>query len=172
MQQASPSSQTGPGRCVLGRGCAAAAAARDRGLTTGWAILNTRSSVDPFLTFSARRDLRETVWKLFKNRGDNGDAHDTNAIIEMKRDVEGTAGDKLTFTLVRNLTGAGVTGDSTLEDQEESMNFYSDDVTLDQARQHFTIPQPDQTQTRHAGVEHEDSGDLALRDHGLRRNYE
>lgn len=59
---------------------AAAEAARERGLT-GWAILNTRSSVDPFLTFSARRELREVVWKRFKSRGDNADSNDTNALI-------------------------------------------------------------------------------------------
>src|SRR3954468_8220375 len=63
-----------------GLAAAAAEAAHERGLT-GWAILNTRSSVDPFLTFSARRHLRETVWKRFKSRGDNGDANDTNATI-------------------------------------------------------------------------------------------
>jgi peptidyl-dipeptidase Dcp len=60
---------------------AAKAAAGERGLTGKWAIVNTRSSVDPFLTFSTRRDLRETVWKKFKNRGDNGDQHDTKATI-------------------------------------------------------------------------------------------
>ena len=59
---------------------AAAQAAQERGLD-GWVVLNTRSSVDPFLAFSARRDLREIVWKRFKSRGDNGDANDTNAII-------------------------------------------------------------------------------------------
>ena len=60
---------------------AAAEAARERGLGGAWAILNTRSSVDPFLTCSARRDLREQVWRRFKSRGDEGDANDTNAII-------------------------------------------------------------------------------------------
>jgi peptidyl-dipeptidase Dcp len=60
---------------------AAAEAARERGLGGAWAILNTRSSVDPFLTFSARRDLREQVWRKFKSRGDEGDANDTNAVI-------------------------------------------------------------------------------------------
>ena len=63
-----------------GQVSAAAEAARERGLS-GWAILNTRSSVDPFLTFSARRHHRETVWRRFKSRGDNGDANDTNALI-------------------------------------------------------------------------------------------
>jgi peptidyl-dipeptidase Dcp len=60
---------------------AAKAAADERGLPGKWLIVNTRSSVDPFLTFSTRRDLRERVWKRFKSRGDNGGANDTNALI-------------------------------------------------------------------------------------------
>jgi peptidyl-dipeptidase Dcp len=60
---------------------AAKAAADERGLTGKWAIVNTRSSVDPFLTFSTRRDLRERVWKKFKSRGDNGDENDTKGTI-------------------------------------------------------------------------------------------
>jgi peptidyl-dipeptidase Dcp len=47
----------------------------------GLEIVNTRSSVDPFLTSSPRRDLREIVWRKFKSRGDNGDANDTKATI-------------------------------------------------------------------------------------------
>lgn len=46
-----------------------------------WVITNTRSSVDPFLTYSSNRALREKVWKMFVNRGDNGDKNDNNAII-------------------------------------------------------------------------------------------
>jgi peptidyl-dipeptidase Dcp len=55
---------------------AAAAAAEARGKKGKWAVVNTRSSVDPFLTYSARRDLREKVWRMFTSRGDNHDAHD------------------------------------------------------------------------------------------------
>jgi peptidyl-dipeptidase Dcp len=44
-------------------------------------VLNTRSSVEPFLTYSERRSLREKVWRAFVGRGDNGDAHDNKAII-------------------------------------------------------------------------------------------
>src|SRR5215470_4330857 len=58
---------------------AAAAAAAAQGKADKWAILNTRSSVDPFLTWSTRRDLREKVWRMFTMRGDNGDAHDNKA---------------------------------------------------------------------------------------------
>jgi peptidyl-dipeptidase Dcp len=57
------------------------AAADERKLSGKWAVVNTRSSVDPFLTTSTRRDLREKVWKAFKNRGDNGGESDTNATI-------------------------------------------------------------------------------------------
>lgn len=60
---------------------ALAAAATERGREGQWAVVNTRSSVDPFLTFSTNRALREQVWTTFKNRGDNGDANDTNAVI-------------------------------------------------------------------------------------------
>jgi peptidyl-dipeptidase Dcp len=59
----------------------AASVAKDRGKAGKWAIANTRSSVDPFLTYSTKRDLREKVWKMFTQRGDNGDAHDNNATI-------------------------------------------------------------------------------------------
>ncbi len=44
-------------------------------------ITNTRSSIDPFLTYSDQRKLREKAWRMFTNRGDNGGAHDNNAII-------------------------------------------------------------------------------------------
>lgn len=61
---------------------AAAAAARERNLPLGqFAIVNTRSAVDPILTFADNRALRERVWRAFVNRGDNGGANDTNAII-------------------------------------------------------------------------------------------
>jgi peptidyl-dipeptidase Dcp len=60
---------------------AAAQTAESKNLKGSWVIANTRSSVDPFLTYSDRRDLREKVWKMFVNRGDNGDKKDNNAII-------------------------------------------------------------------------------------------
>jgi peptidyl-dipeptidase Dcp len=59
---------------------AARAATQSRDLQ-GWVIVNTRSSVDPFLAFADDRALREQVWRKFVNRGDNGDRNDTNATI-------------------------------------------------------------------------------------------
>ncbi|HEX8688064.1 MAG TPA: M3 family metallopeptidase, partial [Pyrinomonadaceae bacterium] len=63
------------------RDAAAQAAASKKQPAGTWVVLNTRSSVDPFLTYSDRRDLRERVWRMFVNRGDNGDKNDNNAII-------------------------------------------------------------------------------------------
>ena len=59
---------------------AAAEAATALGKPGRWAIRNTRSSVDPFLAFASRRDLREKVWRMFISRGDGG-AYDNNGII-------------------------------------------------------------------------------------------
>ena len=46
-----------------------------------FAIINTRSSMDPFLTFSSERELRKKVWKNYYSRGDNGDDYDNKEII-------------------------------------------------------------------------------------------
>ena len=60
---------------------AMASAAKERGKAGQWAVTNTRSSMDPFLTYASNRPLREKVWRTYYSRGDNGDAHDNNAII-------------------------------------------------------------------------------------------
>jgi len=59
----------------------AAQAAEAHGHKGQWAILNTRSSMEPFLTYSDRRDLREKVWRTYYARCNNGDAKDNNATI-------------------------------------------------------------------------------------------
>ncbi|MEO1009911.1 MAG: M3 family metallopeptidase [Bacteroidota bacterium] len=46
-----------------------------------YAITNTRSSMDPFLTFSTERELRKQVWTNYYSRGDNGDAYDNKDVI-------------------------------------------------------------------------------------------
>jgi peptidyl-dipeptidase Dcp len=60
---------------------AAAIATTEKGKDGNYAITNTRSSMDPFLTYSTNRDLRKQVWTNYYARGDNGDAYDNNSII-------------------------------------------------------------------------------------------
>ncbi len=60
---------------------AAAVAATEHGHDGEYAITNTRSSMDPFLSSSDERDLREKVWRTYYSRGDNGDEQDNNKIL-------------------------------------------------------------------------------------------
>ena len=60
----------------------AAQAAAERGKQGKYAVTNTRSSMDPFLTYSTERELREKVWNNYYSRGDNGDEYDNNKIIK------------------------------------------------------------------------------------------
>ncbi|WP_375785451.1 M3 family metallopeptidase [Bradyrhizobium sp. Pha-3] len=60
---------------------AAKAAAEERGMGGKAIVTLSRSSVEPFLQSSSRRDLREKVYKAFTARGDNGNANDNNATI-------------------------------------------------------------------------------------------
>jgi len=55
-----------------------AKAATDRDKEGMYAVTNTRSSMDPFLTYSNERELREKVWRNYYSRGDNGDENDNN----------------------------------------------------------------------------------------------
>jgi peptidyl-dipeptidase Dcp len=55
-------------------------AAKERGVD-GYAVTLSRSSVEPFLQFADRRDLREKVFRAFIMRGDNGGPTDNKAII-------------------------------------------------------------------------------------------
>ncbi len=60
---------------------AARAAASERGMPDKHAITLARSSVEPFLRSSARRDLREKAYEAWIVRGNGGGATDNKAII-------------------------------------------------------------------------------------------
>jgi peptidyl-dipeptidase Dcp len=60
---------------------AAKASAEAKGQKGKWVITNTRSSVEPFLVYSTRRDLREKVWKMFVSRGEHAGKHDNKPVI-------------------------------------------------------------------------------------------
>ncbi len=61
---------------------AAANAALQRGLTGDQYVITLSPSLaEPFLTFSSRRDLRETVWRARVARGANAGAHDNRPIV-------------------------------------------------------------------------------------------
>ncbi|MAU63159.1 MAG: peptidase M3 [Flavobacteriaceae bacterium] len=59
----------------------AAKIAEDKGYEGKYAVTNTRSSMDPFLTYSTERELRKQVWTNYYSRGDNNDEYDNKEII-------------------------------------------------------------------------------------------
>lgn len=61
---------------------AAAQAGRDRGHDGKFVITLLRSSIEPFLQYAARRDLRENAFKAWTMRGQNGGATDNTAIVK------------------------------------------------------------------------------------------
>ena len=69
---------------------AAAQAAKEKDKEGQYAITNTRSSMDPFLTYSDERELRKQVWTNYYSRGDNGDEYDNNEniakILKLRRE--------------------------------------------------------------------------------------
>jgi len=60
---------------------AARAAAEERGQPGKYAVTLARSSVEAFLQFSSRRDLREKVFQAWIKRGENGGAADNRMLI-------------------------------------------------------------------------------------------
>jgi peptidyl-dipeptidase Dcp len=60
---------------------AARAAAEERGFPGKHVITLSRSSIEPFLQFSSRRDLRERAHQAWLRRGENGGASDNRGII-------------------------------------------------------------------------------------------
>ena len=60
---------------------AAAAEGVKRGQPGKWLITNTRSAMEPFLTYADDRAARERGFRMWTMRGDNGGATDNNAVV-------------------------------------------------------------------------------------------
>jgi N4-gp56 family major capsid protein len=71
--------------------------------------------------------LKETYFKKFISTG-------TDNIVQYKNETAKSAGDRITFGLRMQLSGAGVQGDDTLEGNEESLTTYNDNLTINQLR--------------------------------------
>ncbi|MDP9589146.1 UNVERIFIED_ORG: peptidyl-dipeptidase Dcp [Shinella zoogloeoides] len=61
---------------------AMAAAARERGAEGRYAVTLSRSIIEPFLTFSARRELREQAFRAWVARGENAGGTDNRGIVK------------------------------------------------------------------------------------------
>ena len=59
---------------------------------------------------------------------------DDSSVIQIYDDTSKGPGDRIRVPLRRLLTGNGVLGDATLEGNEERINYYNDDVYIQQLR--------------------------------------
>lgn len=59
----------------------AASEAHARKMDGKWVLTNTRSSVEPFLTYSTNRPLREKAFKMWTSRGDTDNKNNNNKVI-------------------------------------------------------------------------------------------
>ena len=70
--------------------------ASEKGQEGKYAVPNTRSYMDPFLTYSTERELRKQVWNNYYSRGDNADKFDNNKnvakILQLRKERVGLLG--------------------------------------------------------------------------------
>lgn len=69
---------------------------------------------------------------------------DENSIIQVKEDLTKKKGDSVTYALVNRLSNSAVTGSSTLEGNEESMDSRSHKVTVDKRRNAVRVAEIDE----------------------------
>jgi N4-gp56 family major capsid protein len=73
------------------------------------------------------------IESYFYGQGFVGRSENNDIIVEFP-ELEKDQGYQVTFGQIRDLSGSGITGDSTLEGQEEAPTVYDDAITLDQKR--------------------------------------
>lgn len=72
--------------------------------------------------------LKQTRYAQFKG------SSSTDSLVSLRTELNKSAGDRVTIGLRMQLTGPGISGDGTLEGNEEALTTYSDNVFIDQLR--------------------------------------
>lgn len=74
-----------------------------------------------------REALKQTYVSRFMGR-------DSRSIVQIKEETSKSAGDRITVGLRMQLSGEGVSGDDTLEGNEEALTTYADNIFINQLR--------------------------------------
>jgi len=91
---------------------------------------------DEFYTY-----VRGNLFKPYMGKSEN-------SIIQVKEELTKESGDKITFSLVTKLSGAGVTNDATLEGNEEALGNYGHQVTVNQLRNGVVVGRYEKIKTK------------------------
>ena len=79
----------------------------------------------------SRKLMREALKQTWASRFMG---KDSNSVIQVKDETSKSAGDRVRTILRMQLSGAGVSGDNQLENNEEALTTYTDDLLIDQLR--------------------------------------
>jgi len=103
---------------------------------------NDAQTVKIWSTMTLRESLKPTLTAKLMGTG-------KMAIIQRLIELEKSAGDQIKYDLLMQMTGAGVTGDNRMRDNEEALVYYQDTVNIDQLRNAHAFRRMSQQRTLH-----------------------
>jgi N4-gp56 family major capsid protein len=103
---------------------------------------NDAQTVKIWSSLTLREALKATRFAQLMGTG-------KSAVIQRLVDLEKSAGDQIKYDLLMQMTGAGVTGDNRMRDNEEALVYYQDTVNIDQLRNAHAFRRMSQQRTLH-----------------------
>ena len=103
---------------------------------------NDAQTVKIWSSLTMREALKKTLMNKFLGSG-------KDSILQRLTDLESSAGDTIKYDLLMQMTGAGVTGDNRMRDNEEALVYYQDSVVIDQLRNAHAFRRMSQQRTLH-----------------------
>jgi len=101
-----------------------------------------------------------------KNRFNRYMGTTSNSIIQVKEDLTKSAGDRIHLALITELTGAGVTGDSLLEGNEEALSQYEFPISVATRRNAVAVTM---NQEQFTGIDLRNAAKEQLRNWSLKK---
>jgi N4-gp56 family major capsid protein len=103
---------------------------------------NDAQTVKIWSTLTLREALKGTMFEKLMGSS-------KTSIIQRLVELEKSAGDQIKYDLLMQMTGAGVTGDNRMRDNEEALVYYQDTVNIDQLRNAHAFRRMSQQRTLH-----------------------
>jgi N4-gp56 family major capsid protein len=103
---------------------------------------NDAQTVKLWSTLTLREALKATLFGKIMGTG-------KSAILQKMTELEKSAGDQIKYDLLMQMTGAGVTGDNRMRDNEEALIYYQETVEIDQLRNAHAFRRMSQQRTLH-----------------------
>jgi N4-gp56 family major capsid protein len=103
---------------------------------------NSPQTVKLWSNVTMREALKPTMANKLMGAG-------SRAPLQRLTELEKNAGDQIKYDLLMQMTGAGVTGDNRMRDNEEPLVYYQDSVLIDQLRNAHSFRRMSQQRTLH-----------------------